>query len=214
MTTVEQGIKCDRCGAEIYPWAGQRVEEEWVHENALHCFYVTRARAQTAEHQLGEVKEGLADARETAAAERGRVLALERRVAELKTIVTAANPDGGADFAGYSEAEMAEALGISGLSIRPALEQAMWWRREAYDARDAMRAGYDLSERAEAKCGSLAAELATAQARASEAVAASLASAATIAHIGRLLGVDPSLPVEGFREAVVARVVELKASSG
>ena len=43
------------------------------------------------------------------------------------------------DWAHLSVAEMAEELGISELTIRPALEKAMWWRALAYRARDERR---------------------------------------------------------------------------
>lgn len=84
MTTVEPGILCARCDGVIYPLDGVRLDEGWVHANPIHCYHFAQDRALLAAHQLGEVREGLADARATAAAERGRVLALEKRVAELQ----------------------------------------------------------------------------------------------------------------------------------
>ena len=92
--TVEPGIKCGRCGTEIYPFPAEPVDKlgarpgksegVWYHADVALCFRLTLARARTAEHQLGEVREGLADARETAAVERERVRALEQWVAELE----------------------------------------------------------------------------------------------------------------------------------
>lgn len=86
MTTVEPGILCARCDGVIYPLDGVRLDEGWVHANPIHCYHFAQDRALLAAHQLGEVREGLADARATAAAERRRVLALEKRVAELEAL--------------------------------------------------------------------------------------------------------------------------------
>lgn len=107
MTTVEQGVKCARCGGEVHPTAAAAVvgfsdeladrEGAWVHANMKQCFLFTLARVASAEE------------------------------------------------------------------------------------------------------------------RTREAVAASLANAAAVVHVGRLVGVDPGLPVEEFREAVVAGVVGLQA---
>lgn len=51
-----------------------------------------------------------------------------------------------------------------------------------------------------------------AEARASEATAASFATATIVARIGRRLDIDSTLPVEVYCEAVEARVAELEAA--
>lgn len=95
---------------------------------------------------------------EAAEAERG---AAWQRVAKLEVIT---RPDSGlADLAGWPEADMAESLGVSGLTGRPVLECAMWWRREAYDARETMRAEIDIAAAAEARVAELETQLAEQQ---------------------------------------------------
>ena len=84
-----------------------------------------------------------------------------QRVAKLEVIT---RPDSGlADLAGWPEADMAELLGVSGLTGRPVLECAMWWRREAYDARETMRAEIDIAAAAEARVAELETQLAEQQ---------------------------------------------------
>ena len=77
-------LSCEWCGQKAsseYPVWGHKetVNSPYVvsHQTHGYCIMAALARAEAAEHQLGEVREGLADARRVAAMERERVRALE-----------------------------------------------------------------------------------------------------------------------------------------
>ena len=127
-------VRCGGAGANVY---GGGV---WSHYSWSDCIEHLTARVEAAE------------------AERD---AAWQRVAKLEVIT---RPDSGlADLAGLPEADMAESLGVSGLTGRPVLECAMWWRREAYDARETMRAEIDIAAAAEARVAELETQLAEQQ---------------------------------------------------
>ena len=133
-TDTNPPILCVRCGG-----AGANVYAVgvWSHHFWRDCIEHLTARVEAAE------------------AERD---AAWQRVAKLEVIT---RPDSGlADLDGWPEADMAESLGVSGLTGRPVLECAMWWRREAYDARETMRAEIDIAAAAEARVAELEAQLA------------------------------------------------------